>query len=52
MLKTIEKNFLRIFALILTLLTIFTVNSACYLCLGQEKEPESLKRFKKCQLKR
>lgn len=34
-------------AFILTLLTIFTVNSTCYLALGQEKEPSSLERLKK-----
>lgn len=34
-------------AFILTLLAIFTVNSTCYICLGQAKEPESLKRLKK-----
>ena len=47
MLKLIETKMLNSFAILLTLLTIFTVNSACYLCLGQEKEPDSLKRLKK-----
>lgn len=32
---------------ILCALTIFTVNSACVIVLGQKEEPESLRRFKK-----
>lgn len=38
---------LKFFSSILCALTVFTVNSACILVLGQEKEPESLRRFKK-----
>lgn len=46
MAETVKNKCLQFFALILSFLTIFTVNSACYLGLGQE-EPDSLKRFKK-----
>lgn len=42
----LKKKALHILALTVTLLTIFTVNSACFLGLGQEEEPESLNRFK------
>lgn len=38
---------LNCFATLLTFLTIFTVNSACVVLLGQDKEPDSLKRFNK-----
>lgn len=47
MAETVKNKCLQFFALILSFLTIFTVNSACYLGLGQEEEPDSLKRFKK-----
>ena len=32
---------------LLTALTVFTVNSTCFLGLGQAKEPESLNRLKR-----
>lgn len=38
---------LGLLAITLNALTIFTVNSTCFLLLGQEEEPASLKRFKK-----
>lgn len=43
----VKKEFLKLFAFILTVLTIFTVNSTCFTLLGQPNEPDSLKRFKK-----
>lgn len=42
-----KKIILSCFASVLTLLTTFTVNSACVIIFGQDKEPESLNRFKK-----
>lgn len=45
--EVLKSKIAQFVALILTLLTIFTVNSTCYLALGQEKEPASLKRLKK-----
>lgn len=47
MIKKLKSGSLQLFALMLSFLTIFTVNSSCTLILGQEEEPESLKRFKK-----
>lgn len=43
----VKQKSLAFFAAVLTFLTIFTVNSACVVVLGQDEEPESLKRFKK-----
>lgn len=37
------------FAFVLSFLAISTVNSACMILLGQDEEPESLKRLKKIQ---
>lgn len=45
--EVLKSKMAQFIALILTLLTIFTVNSTCYLALGQDKEPSSLNRFKK-----
>lgn len=45
--KKIKSGSLKLFASLLTLLTVFTVNSACAVVLGQDEEPDSLKRFKK-----
>lgn len=46
--KTNFKKFTaNIFACMLSFLAISTVNSACVILLGQDEEPESLKRFKK-----
>lgn len=42
----LKKKGLKFFAGVLTGLTVFTVNSACFLLFGQDKEPESLKRLK------
>lgn len=47
MTKNIKQKWLLFVTFFLTFLTIFTVNSTCYICLGQEKEPDSLKRLKK-----
>lgn len=47
MVEVLKSKTAQFIALILTLLTIFTVNSTCYLALGQDEEPTSLKRFKK-----
>lgn len=47
MTEIIRNKVLQIFALLLTFLAVFTVNSTCYLGLGQEEEPKSLNRFKK-----
>ena len=43
----ITKTLCNSFAFVLSFLTIYTVNSTCLLGLGQEKEPESLNKFKK-----
>lgn len=45
--KPIKHNLLLVFANLLMCITMFTVNSACTIILGQDKEPESLNRFKK-----
>lgn len=45
--EVIKEKSAQILAIIITFLTIFTVNSTCYLGLGQENEPKSLKRLKK-----
>lgn len=45
--EVLKTKMAQLFVFILTLLTIYTVNSTCYLVFGQEKEPASLKRFKK-----
>lgn len=42
-----KKNFAKFLALVLTVGTVYSVNSACWLVMGQEKEPDSLKRLKK-----
>lgn len=47
MIELMKNKSLQFLALIITFLAIFTVNSTCYLGLGQEKEPKSLNRFKK-----
>lgn len=41
------KNSAKILSLVLTVGTVYTVNSACAIGYGQIEEPESLKRFKK-----
>lgn len=46
MFNIFERKGLKIFAGLLTFLTVSNVNSACFLLFGQEKEPDSLKRFK------
>lgn len=40
-------NCMKVLSGVLTALTVYTVNSACVIVLGQEEEPESLKRLKK-----
>ncbi len=45
--KKILMKCLEMLSGILTILTIYTVNSACVIVLGQDEEPESLNRFKK-----
>ncbi len=45
--KNLEFILMKLFASTLTLLTIFTVNSACSLFIGQPNEPSSLNRYKK-----
>lgn len=45
--RKINKFLLNALACVITFLTVTTVNSACISVLGQDKEPESLKRFKK-----
>lgn len=42
-----KKNLAKLLSFIFTIGTIYTVNSACILMYGQEKEPESLSRFKR-----
>lgn len=42
-----KKLLLNSLAFVFTFLTVYTVNSACMLCIGQEEEPSSLSRFKK-----
>lgn len=46
--EKIRKYFFKSFAFLISALAISTVNSACIIAFGQEKEPDSLKRFKKC----
>ncbi len=46
MLNKVKTNMFQLFGIMLTFLTIYTVNSCCMLILGQDKEPESLQRFK------
>ena len=36
------------FAFLMSFLAISSVNSACAIIFGQEKEPDSLARYKKC----
>lgn len=45
--KNIKNYTLKSFAFIISMLAISTVNSACAIVFGQEKEPENLVRFKK-----
>ena len=45
--KTLLSKVLEFVSKTLTALTSFTVNSACIVTLGQDKEPESLKRLSK-----
>lgn len=47
MVEKLKINLLQFISIILSLLTIFTVNSCCTLIFGQEEEPKSLQRFKK-----
>ncbi|WP_296877727.1 cyclic lactone autoinducer peptide [Thomasclavelia sp.] len=47
MIGIIKKNCLAVLASIISFLAIFTVNSACTLLFGQEKEPKSLSKYKK-----
>lgn len=47
MLNKVKKNALNLFAVVLSFITIYTVNSCCMLILGQDEEPESLQRFRK-----
>lgn len=49
MTKIMKEKGLLVVAWLLTVLAVFTVNSTCYICLGQEKEPDSLKRLKRIQ---
>lgn len=44
----IKKIFLNAFTHLLSFLAISSVNSACAIIFGQEKEPDSLSRYKKC----
>lgn len=43
----IKKYFLKCFSIIITYITVTTVNSACVIAFGQEYEPDSLKKFKR-----
>lgn len=45
--KHLKNYILKSFAFVVSLLAVSTVNSACVIVFGQEKEPESLARFKK-----
>lgn len=42
-----KKEIANFFAFVLTFVAISTVNSACVILFGQEKEPKTLERFKK-----
>ena len=46
--KNGKKFFLNSFAFLMSFLAISSVNSACAIIFGQEKEPDSLARYKKC----
>ena len=46
--KNGKKFFLNSFAFLMSFLAISSVNSAWAIIFGQEKEPESLARYKKC----
>ena len=46
--KNGKKFFLNSFAFLMSFLSISSVNSACAIIFGQEKEPDSLARYKKC----
>ncbi len=45
--NVIKENCLKIVALVISFLAVFTVNSTCYTLLGQMEEPKSLERLKK-----
>lgn len=45
--RKLKEKLAKSIAFTFTFLTVFTVNSTCYLALGQDKEPKSLNRFKK-----
>lgn len=45
--KNVIMSCLKMLSGILSMLAIYTVNSACVIVLGQDEEPESLNRFKK-----
>lgn len=47
MIKNLKKNLAKVLSYVLTIGTIYSVNSACTIGYGQIKEPKSLKRFKK-----
>lgn len=49
MISIIKKKCLMTLAFIISFLAIFTVNSTCTLIFGQENEPESLEKYKKCR---
>ena len=46
--KNFKQYFLKSFAFLISFLAISSVNSACAVIFGQEKEPDSLARYKKC----
>ena len=46
--KNGKKFFVNSFAFLMSFLAISSVNSACAIIFGQEKEPDSLARYKKC----
>lgn len=46
--KNCKQYFLKTFAFLLSFLAISSINSACAVLFGQEKEPDSLARYKKC----
>lgn len=45
--KLVRGITLKFIAYLIVAITMFTVNSACLIALGQDKEPESLKRLKR-----
>lgn len=47
MMNLVKRMSLKFIAYIIVTITVFTVNSACLIALGQDEEPESLKRLKR-----